>query len=62
MFNLKCGFSNQCGSCIKYFTNTHHEAATCDMSGLSNGYGYWLVGNEYIDGLGSPNKNKKNIY
>lgn len=24
---------------------TYHEAATCDMSGLSIGYGYWLVGN-----------------
>lgn len=42
--------------------NTHHEAATCDMSGLNNGYGYWLVGNGYIDGLGSPNQNKTKIY
>lgn len=33
---------------------TYHEAATCDISGLSIGYGYWLVGNGYIGGLANP--------
>jgi hypothetical protein len=33
---------------------THHEAATCDISGLSMGYGYWPAENGYIGGLVRP--------
>lgn len=40
---------------------TYHEAATCDMSGLSIGYAYWLAGNGYIGGLDNPvNETKQN--
>lgn len=38
---------------------TYHDAATCDMSGLSIGYAYWLVGNGYIGGLDNPVIEKK---
>lgn len=33
---------------------THHDAATCDISGLSIGYGYCPVVNGYIGGLVNP--------
>lgn len=47
---------------IKIFSNnktainlTNHEA-TCDISGLSSGQGYWLGENGYIDGRDRPAK------
>lgn len=32
---------------------TYHDA-TCDISGLSMGYGYWLAGKGYNVGLDKP--------